>query len=213
MSPEASELDQDYVNAGYDGHLDFGKRPCLLNVDYTRAYIDKACSLYAGVEASAEAAKEILAAARAAGILICHTRVEYTPGGVDGGVYYRKVQALQHFVPGNPFGDFAPGLEPRPSEIVITKQYSSAYFGTNLASTLRAAGIDTVLLGGWSTSGCLRASALDTVQSGFIPIVIREACGDRHPAPHDAALFDLQAKYAEVKSKADVLAYLNKLKV
>ena len=95
---------------------------------------------------------------------------------------------------------------------MITKQYASGFFGTNLASTLTAAGVDTVLLAGWSTSGCIRASTLDACQSGFIPIVIREAVGDRHQAPHEANLFDLQAKYAEVKSKADVIAYLKALK-
>ena len=96
--------------------------------------------------------------------------------------------------------------------MVITKQYASAYFGTNLASTLTAAGIDTVLHAGWSTSGCVRASTLDSCQSGFIPIVIREAVGDRHQAPHEANLFDLQAKYAEVRSKDEVIAYLRGLK-
>ena len=110
------------------------------------------------------------------------------------------------------FGEFVKGLEPLPTEVVITKQYASAFSGTNLAATLTAAGVDTVMIAGWSTSGCIRASALDTCQSGFIPIVIREAVGDRHAAPHEANLFDLQAKYAEVKSKADVIAYLRNLR-
>jgi nicotinamidase-related amidase len=205
-------LNQDYGKAGFGGRLDFGKKPCLLHIDFARAYIDKTCSLYAGVESSAEAAREVLAAARAAGILVCHTRVEFTPGGVDGGVFFRKVPALRNFERGSPFGAFVEGLEPLASEPVITKTYASAFWGTNLASTLTAAGIDTVLLAGWSTSGCVRASTLDACQAGFIPIVIREACGDRHQAPHEANLFDLQAKYAEVKSKAEVLAYLKNLK-
>jgi maleamate amidohydrolase len=190
-------LNQDYGKAGFGGRLDFGKRPCLLHVDFARAYIDKSCSLYAGVEDSADAAREVLAAARKAGIMIAHTRVEFTPGGADGGVFFRKVPALKNFERGSRFGEFVEGLEPLPHEVVVTKQYASAFFGTNLASTLTAAGIDTVLL---------------ACQSGFIPIVIREAVGDRHAAPHEANLFDLQAKYAEVRSKDEVLAYLKNLK-
>jgi maleamate amidohydrolase len=98
-----------------------------------------------------------------------------------------------------------------PTEVVITKQYASGFSGTNLAATLTAARVDTVLIAGWSTSGCVRATALDACQTGFVPIVIREAVGDRHQAPHESNLFDLQAKYAEVKSKDDVIAYLRKL--
>lgn len=205
-------LNQDYGKAGFGGRLDFGKKPCLLHVDFARAYIDKACSLYAGVEASAEAAREVLVEARKAGIMIAHTRVEFTPGGADGGVFFRKVPALKNFERGSKFGEFVAGLEPLPHEVVITKQYASAFFGTNLASTLTAAGIDTVLLAGWSTSGCIRASTLDACQSGFVPIVIREAVGDRHQGPHEANLFDLQAKYAEVRGKDEVIAYLRALK-
>jgi len=209
---DKTPLNQDYGKAGFGGRLDFGKTPALLHIDFARAYIDKSCSLYAGVEASAVAAREVLAEARKAGIMIIHTRVEFTPGGADGGVFFRKVPALKNFERGSPFGQFVEGLEPLPSEVVITKQYASAYFGTNLAATLTAAGVDTVLLAGWSTSGCVRASALDTCQSGFVPIVIREAVGDRHQSPHEANLFDLQAKYAEVKGKDEVIAYLRNLR-
>ena len=81
---------------------------------------------------------------------------------------------------------------------VITKQYASAFFGTTLASTLTSLGVDTLLIAGVSTSGCVRASAVDSCQHGFIPLVVRDAVADRHPAPHEANLFDLQAKYAEV---------------
>jgi nicotinamidase-related amidase len=108
-------------------------------------------------------------------------------------------------------GAFAEGLEPLPDEPVITKQYASAFFGTSLASTLTAMGIDTVLIAGLSTSGCVRASTVDAVQHGFIPVVVRDAVGDRDPGPHEANLFDLQAKYAEVKSLAEVTAYLEGL--
>ena len=92
----------------------------------------------------------------------------------------------------------------------MTKQYASAFFGTSLAATLHAMGVDTLLITGYSTSGCVRASALDALQHGFIPMVVREACADRHPGPHDANLFDLQAKYAEVVSETDAIAVLRR---
>ncbi len=92
---------------------------------------------------------------------------------------------------------------------MFTKQYASAFFGTRLAEALRAHGIDTLLIAGLSTSGCVRASAVDACQHGFVPLVVREAVGDRHPAPHEASLFDLQAKYAEVISLAEAERYLD----
>jgi len=208
---EGKDLNQDYAGAGFGGGLDFGRKPALLNVDFARAYIDPDCSLYAGTESSAAAAIDVLAAARKAGILIVHTRVEFTPGGADGGIFFRKVPALKNFEKGSKFGEFVEGLEPKGDEVVITKQYASAFFGTNLASTLSAAGIDTLLICGWSTSGCIRASTLDACQSGFIPVVVREGVGDRDVRPHEANLFDLQAKYAEVRPKDNVLDYLRNL--
>lgn len=95
-----------------------------------------------------------------------------------------------------------------PGEIIVTKQYASAFFGTSLAASLTALGIDTLVIIGFSTSGCVHATALDALQHGFIPYVVREACGDRAPGPHDARRFDLQAKYAEVIAVADVLLLL-----
>lgn len=192
----------------FDGHLPFGRKPALLIVDFVMAYLDPASPLYAGVEAALASNERLLAAARKAGIPVLFTNVEYAPGGADGGVFYRKVPALKAFERGSPLGAFPPSLTPQGDELVVTKQYASAFFGTTLASTLTALGIDTVLITGLSTSGCVRATALDACQHGFLPFVVREACGDRHQAPHEANLFDLQAKYAEVISEADALARL-----
>jgi len=188
-----------------------GRRPALLVVDFVRAYLEPGSPLYAGVEDARAAAARLLAAARAAGIPVMHTNVAYEPGGADGGVFFRKLPALASFERGRhpELAAFAEGLEPRPGEPVFTKQYASAFFGTQLAETLRAAGVDTLLIAGLSTSGCVRASAVDACQHGFVPLVVREAVGDRHPAPHEASLFDLQAKYAEVVSLAEAERYLD----
>ncbi len=139
---------------------------------------------------------------------VIFTRVAYQPGGVDGGLFYRKVPALKCFEDGHPLGDFPDTVRPLPGDLVVTKQYASSFFGTTLASSLNAMGIDTLLITGYSTSGCVRASALDALQHGFTPFVIRDACGDRHPSPHDANLFDLQAKYAEVIDEGEALRHL-----
>ena len=98
-----------------------------------------------------------------------------------------------------------------PVDCVATLPDLPPFFGTTLASTLTAMGVDTLLITGLSTSGCVRATALDACQHGFLPFVVREACGDRHPGPHEANLFDLQAKYAEVITEAQAIAQLQSI--
>jgi len=206
-------LDENYARGGFGKALAFGRRPALLVIDFVQAYLVKDSPLYAGVEAARDSAVVLLGAARAAGIPVLHTNVVYQPGGRDGGVFFRKVPALASFEAGaHPeLAAFAPGLEPVAGETVISKQYASAFFGTSLSSTLTALGIDTVLIAGLSTSGCVRASAVDCCQHGFVPVVVREAVGDRAPGPHEANLFDLQAKYAEVIDLATAQRYLASL--
>jgi maleamate amidohydrolase len=210
MAKDEGDLAANYAGA-FDGHLPFGKCPALLIVDFVTAYLDPASPLYAGVEDALASNERLLAAARKAGIPVIFTNVVYTPGGKDGGIFYRKVPALKLFEHGSPMGAFPETLQPRDNELVISKQYASAFFGTHLASTLTAMGVDTLLITGLSTSGCVRATALDACQHGFLPFVVREACGDRHPGPHEANLFDLQAKYAEVISEAQAISHLNAL--
>jgi len=206
----SDSLSENYAAGGFGKSLQPGRRPALLVIDFVRAYLVPGSPLYAGVEAARDACRELLGAARAAGIPVLHTNVQYQPGGRDGGVFFRKVPALACFEAGaHPdLAAFAEGLEPVAGETVITKQYASAFFGTSLASTLTALGVDTVLIAGVSTSGCVRATAVDACQHGFVPFVVREAVGDRHEAPHAASLFDLQAKYAEVVSLGQVREYL-----
>jgi len=208
-------LSENYAAGGFGQTLHGGARPALIVIDFVRAYLEPGSPLYAGVEAAHAAAVELLAAARRAAIPIVHTNVAYQVGGRDGGVFFRKVPALKCFEAGaHPeLAAFAVGLEPAAGETVVTKQYASAFFGTSLASTLTALGVDTLLIAGLSTSGCVRASAVDACQHGFVPLVVREAVGDRHPAPHEANLFDLQAKYAEVIALAQAKAYLAGLAV
>ena len=207
--PAKANLDADYLGAGFGRALPFGKRPALLIVDFVRAYLEPGSPLYANCESAFESAKRVLAAARAARIPVIFTGVEYEPGGSNGGIFYRKVGALNLFDKGSRAGDYCNGMAPQSGELLLLKQYASAFFGTSLAATLTAQGIDTVIITGVSTSGCVRATALDACQHGFLPFVVRDAVGDRDPRPHEANLFDLQAKYAEVVSEAEILRHLD----
>jgi nicotinamidase-related amidase len=208
-------LTDNYAAGGFGLALQPGRRPALLVIDFVRAYLVEGSPLYAGAEPARAAAQTLLQAARRSAIPVIHTNVQYQPGGRDGGVFFRKVPALKCFEAGaHPdLAAFATGLEPVAGETVITKQYASAFFGTTLASTLTSLGVDTLLIAGVSTSGCVRASAVDSCQHGFIPLVVRDAVADRHPAPHEANLFDLQAKYAEVVGLELALEYLQGLEV
>jgi maleamate amidohydrolase len=209
VNPSSSapvDLDADYQRAGFGATLPFGRRPAVVVVDVVQAYVVPDSSLYAqGFVAALAPNRRLVAAARAAGVPVIFTRVAYDAAGRDGGLFFLKVPALRAFVPGSPLGAFVPGLEPLAGETVVTKQYASAFFGTSLASTLRAAGVDTVVITGFSTSGCVRATALDALQNGFAPYVVREACGERDARPQESNLFDLQAKYAEVVSEAQAI--------
>ena len=192
------DLHDDYAAAGFGAAVGAGSAPCLLLVDFVRAYTDPASPIYADVDSARLCCIDLLTRARARGVMVAHTRVEFMPGGLDGGWFYRKIPSLRVFDRGSPHAWFAAGLEPASGEVVIVKQYASAFFGTSLAATLRASRIDTVVIGGLSTSGCVRASAVDAMQHGFRTIVVRDGVADRDPRPHEANLFDLAAKYADV---------------
>jgi maleamate amidohydrolase len=150
----------------------------------------------------------VVEAARAGGHAVIFTAVKLAPGGADAGWFAVKVPGLSVFEDGSPYAVFPDAPAPLPGEVVVTKQYASSFFGTSLAATLTAAGVDTVVVTGFSTSGCVRATALDALQHGFRPIVAADACGDRDAATHDQNLFDLDSKYADVLSEAEVIAHL-----
>lgn len=201
--------DADYDRAGFRGTLAPGTSPALIIVDPCEAYTNPECPLYAGVEAEVESMRQVRAAAVAAGIPVFITRVEYDETGRNGGVFVQKVPALKWFRDDSPFKGYIEGLAPGKGDIEIVKQYPSAFAGTSLAATLTSMRIDTLLITGLSTSGCIRATATDSMQSGFIPVVVRDAVGDRLPGPHEANLFDIQAKIGEVVSFDEAVAIMN----
>jgi len=198
----------------WDGKLGFGKKTALLVIDLLQGYTLKGAPLFApGVVKAVAEMPALLKLARAKKMPIIHTRVLYNPSDfADGGVWIRKAPVLKSLVPGNKYAQFCRGVEPKKGELVIVKNYASCFFGTSLAATLTAMGADTVLITGCTTSGCIRASAVDAVQNGFRPIVIRECVGDRHDGPHEANLFDINAKYGDVISKTEAMKYIKGLK-
>lgn len=193
---------------GFAGELRPGRRPAVLAVDLMRAYFDEASPLCLPSRDCLSSAARVLSAARGNGVPVIHTRVEYAPDGSDGGVFVRKIPALEQLYGGGPMSELMPEVAPVEGEVVITKQYASAFFGTSLASMVVARGVDTIVLVGVSTSGCIRATGVDAVQHGFIPLVVRDAVGDRTPQTHESSLFDLQAKYAEVVDENTAVTYL-----
>jgi maleamate amidohydrolase len=200
--------EQNYVGV-FDGQVGYGRKPAVIVIDFTLAYTTPGSPFFAeGVVRAVRDTVPLLAAARAAGVPVIHTRVEYHPSGADGGWFVRKVPALRKMVAGEKLAQIDPAVAPLPEEVVLVKQYPSPFFGTPLAPMLAALGVDTLILAGCSTSGCVRAGALDGVQHGYRVIVPQECVGDRHDGPHDANLFDINAKYGDVVRRDEVVSYL-----
>jgi maleamate amidohydrolase len=208
-----TSLDANYANTGFNTRLGFGKKPALLLIDLVQAYFVEGSPLHHPLfRPSLDASIRLKAVAHQARIPVAITRVEVQKGGVGGGVFFEKIrQSLMCFEPGNPLGDFPPALKIETGDIVISKRYPSAFFGTALAPALTTLAVDTVILCGVSTSGCVRASCVDAISYGFRPMVVREGVGDRHPDVQESNLYDMNAKYADVISEAEATAYLKQV--
>ncbi|MDN7131236.1 N-carbamoylsarcosine amidohydrolase [Vreelandella profundi] len=218
MPPHTTDVSDDAVDSTatdnykgvWDGRIGFGTKPALLVVDFMQGYTTPGSPLFAqGVVDAVANMPTLLAAARRSGTPVIHTNILYhAPDQIDGGIWVKKAPVMRAMVAGNPYAAFCPEVTPGEDELVMTKQYASAFFGTSLASTLVAMGVDTLIITGCSTSGCIRATAVDGLQHGFRVIVVRDCVGDRHPAPHEANLFDIDSKYGDVISLNETLDYL-----
>jgi maleamate amidohydrolase len=197
-----------YAAARLGEKVSLGERPGVLVVDFSRGFTDPGCALGSDLTAEVEATKRLLDAARAKGLPVVFTTIGFEESLTDGGLWLQKVPSLAALQLGGHWVEIDPRLERRPDETVIVKKGASAFFGTNLVAVLNALRVDTVVLCGATTSGCVRATAIDLLQNGWPTVVPRECVGDRAQAPHEANLFDIQAKYADVVSVEDALAYL-----
>ena len=205
------DLDQNY-KAVFNKRLGYGKNPAIILVDFVAAYFDENSPLYADVEKALLSAIRIRNKGREKNIPIIYTNVSYQKDGKNGGVFFEKLPVLSCFIEGAKTAGWPSKLDIDPNEIVITKQYPSAFFETCLSKKLNNLEIDTLIITGLTTSGCIRATCVDAISYGFRPIVVKDACGDRHEKPHIANLFDMNAKYADVVSEKEVFNFLSKQK-
>jgi nicotinamidase-related amidase len=194
---------------GFGLRLGFGERPAVLVVDLLKGFTDPQMPLGSNLDAEIEATNELLRAARGVATPIFFTAVSYDDDdAADAGVWLRKQSGVLTLRTGTPAVEVDERLGRRREEPIIVKKYASAFFGTDLVSRLNVLRIDTLIIAGCTTSGCVRASAVDALQYGFVPVVVREAVGDRAQAAHSQSLFDLEQKYADVVDLPEVVGYL-----
>ena len=188
-----------------------GSRPAVLVVDFSRGFTDPESTMGSDLTEEVGATNRLLAAARARGIPVIFTTIGFEANLKDGSLWLQKAPGLAELQVGGKWVEIDPRLERREDEVVILKKGASAFFGTNLPSVLVSENVDTLVLCGATTSGCIRATAVDLLQYGYPTLVPRECVGDRARAPHEANLVDIQAKYADVVSVEDVLSYLERV--
>jgi len=199
-----------YARAGFGAPVRRGRRPVLVVVDLTRGFTEDTFPSGADLGDVVRATGDLIGAARSAGVPVVFTAIAYTPAEADGDwlTWLHKAPGMRAMREGSDAVAIDPRLPRLPGDVLITKKGASAFHGTALASTLAGLGCDTAVVCGATTSGCVRATVVDAVQSGFPVLVPRECVGDRAQGPHDAALFDIQAKYGDVVELADALSYL-----
>lgn len=199
-------------HAGFHGRAGFGERPALVVVDMNVAFTDPSSPLACPLDGVVGAIQELLRECRGAGFPVVYTTVAYDEEARRrAAAFIDKVPALLTLEAGSRWVEIDPRIAPLPGEPVLTKLFASAFFGTELQSLLAAAGCDTLVVTGASTSGCVRATAVDALQHGYRPIVPREAVGDRNPDAHAANLYDIDAKYGDVVSLEEALGRLEEL--
>jgi maleamate amidohydrolase len=197
-----------YAEARLGESVTMGSRPAVLVVDFSCGFTDPECALGSDLSAEVDATRRLLGAAREKGLPVIFTTIGFEPSLKDGGLWLQKVPSLGDLQLGGRWVEIDPRLERRSEDTVIVKKGASAFFGTNLPAVLVSQHVDSVILCGATTSGCVRATAIDLLQYGFPTLVPRECVGDRAQAPHEANLFDIQAKYADVVPLEDALAYV-----
>ena len=198
--------------AGFHGRAGFGSKPALVVVDVNRGFTDPASPLVCELGGCVAAIARLLDVFRRAGLPVVFTTVCYDDAGKQAAaVFIEKIPALLVLEPGSEWVEIDPRIAPVEGEPVLTKYFASAFFGTTLAELLASGGCDTVVVTGASTSGCVRATALDALQHGYRVVVPREAVGDRNPAAHEANLYDIDTKYGDVVGLDDVVSHVEEL--
>jgi maleamate amidohydrolase len=207
------ERDADFFRErGFGLRIGFGKRPALLVVDIVKAFTDPQRMLGAELGPQIVATNQLLDAAHDKNVPVIFSTVAYEDSNFkDAGVWALKQKGVATLVAGTDGPELDPRLHYNKGDAILPKKYASCFFGTDLIPRLLAFGVDTLIITGCTTSGCVRASAVDSCQNGFRPMVVREAVGDRSQLAHDQSLFDLDAKYADVVSVDETASYLRAL--
>ena len=206
-----SSTSAEYERKGFSARSGCGTRPAFLIVDFIKGFTDPGTGLGGDYGAELAVTAKLLDEFRSRALPVFYTTVAYEPHLRDAGRFVAKVPALSILVKGSDWVRVDDRIRPRPSEQVVLKKYASAFFDTRLDMELRGLGVDTVVIAGATTSGCIRASAIDSMQHGFHTVVVRDAVGDRARTPHEVNLFDIDAKYGDVVSSGEVLEYLRGL--
>ena len=194
---------------GFGQRIGFGERPALIVIDMLKGFTDPAMPLGANLDKEIEATRPLIDLAHARSIPVMFSTVIYQDADLkDAGIWAVKMKGSATLRAGTQAVEIDPRLDFRPADSLLVKKYASCFFGTDLVPRLMAHRVDTLLITGCTTSGCVRATAVDACQNGFRPMVVREAVGDRSAAAHEQSLFDLNAKYADVVSLDETLQYL-----
>ncbi len=200
-----------YRRQGFGNRLGFGTAPALLVIDFTNGFADPGQFGGGNIADAIERTGELLDAARHLDLPVAYTTHVYAADGSDDGIFNLKTSGLSRLTPGSRATEIVEALAPREGERVISKHYPSGFAHTDLAAWLARRGIDTTIVAGCTTSGCVRATVVDAMSNGFRPIVPRECSGDRAAGPHEANLFDIDQKYGDVMPLEEVLDELGKL--
>lgn len=203
--------EQVYDQAGFGRAVPRGTRPAIVVVDFSYGFTDTQYPTAADMTAPIAATRKLTDFAREAGFPVIYTTIAYHPGELDKLPWLKKATGMAALVEGSRLVqiDAATGIQP--DDAVVTKKGASSFFGSTLAALLTGAQADTVIVTGATTSGCVRATVVDAVQSGFNVLVPADCCGDRAQAPHDANLYDMQQKYADVTDSNEILNWLGSL--
>lgn len=187
----------------------FGGSPALVIVDFVNGFVDPDILGGGNIAEAVENTKPLLAFFRQANLPVYFTRIVYADDGADAGIWCEKVPRLRDLTETAHSSQVVDALAPRDGELVIRKTQASAFFGTHLASVLVARRIDTLVIAGCTTSGCVRASVIDAISHNFRPVVAFDCVGDRALGPHEANLFDIRNKYADLHTATEVIAALS----
>jgi len=203
------EDEEFFRQRGFGIRIGFGERPALIIIDMLKGFTDPAMPLGANLDAQIEAQKPLLKIAHERNIPCIFSTVMYEEADIkDAGIWALKQKGARTLTAGSEAVKVDERLGMQKNDVLLVKKYASCFFGTDLVPRLNSRRVDTLIITGCTTSGCVRATAVDAVQNGFRPMVVREAVGDRSVAAHEQSLFDLNAKYADVVSLDETVQYL-----